>query len=127
VQVVHYNTHTIAKAGLDPQYNDPRAKQNNVLFYLLGHPEYAPLANHSRDVFGPHGCGVPAASLADLGLSTEGRAVPLKTQRQKAAYRHRTAPTCWPLLEDEALERRRASRLGRNTTRHRSRGAGAER
>ena len=58
--------------------------------------------NGSSSVYSDNGCGVPAGSIADLGLGLDGKPRPLKTQRQKAAHRTRAPPTCWPLLDDAA-------------------------
>ena len=101
VQVVHFDTRTISKAGLDPLYNDPRVnKKKNTLFYLWNHPRYGRLTNGSYDPYPDHECGVVASSVSDLGLDSAGKPVPLKTMRQKAEERRRVRPTCWGLLDD---------------------------
>ena len=107
-QVVHFDTKTISKAGLDPLYNDPRVnKRKNVLFYLWDHPQYGRLTNGSYNPYPEHECGVVASSVSDLGLDGTGKPMPLKTQRQKAEQRRRVRPTCWGLLDDGVVGRTR--------------------
>lgn len=96
IAVVHLNTKTITKAGLDPQYNDPRAKKNNVLFFTWDHPTYGRLMNKSVVPFQENQCGIPARTVDDLGLRTDGTPV----RRKKKGTGPFVAATCHPLLDD---------------------------
>ena len=99
IQVVHLNTKTITAAGLDPQYNHPKAKKNNILFYLWDHPIYARLVNHSVNPYAANGCGVLPTSIADFGFDWKGKVV---TRPTKKAAAQQAKLSCWPLLDESA-------------------------
>ena len=99
IQVVHLNTKTITTAGLDPQYNHPKAKMNNILFYLWKHPLYARLVNHSVNPYPANECGVPPTSISDFGFDWKGKVVTVRPSRKKGVAAQAKL-TCFPLLDE---------------------------
>jgi len=70
MQVVHLDTHTIRKAGLDPLYNHPAKKKMNVLFYLWNHPVYGRYANGSMGRRMAQRCGQFPSKVDEMTAKT---------------------------------------------------------
>jgi len=101
MQVVHLDTHTIRKAGLDPLYNHPAKKKMNVLFYLWNHPVYGRYANGSMGRRMAQRCGQFPSKVDEMTAKTR------LAKNLNKEYR------CWPLLPDDALEDAMAERAVR--------------